>query len=379
MKVADNEYELAVIYRTKLKINTMIYQQLMEVEIDKLKFDLTNPRLPKRLQGADESKVIEWMLLDASLVDLIASIASNGFFPGEPLLAIKENDTYFTIIEGNRRLASCKILNNPSIATVKSKTIQGIIDEADQKNFPKKLPVFIFEKREDILAYLGYRHVTGVKSWGALPKAKYLFELYTLDASDDSLKNKCRSLAEKIGSRSDYVLKLLTSYELFQILETKDFFEIENLSEESIEFSNLVDASTRFSNISNYLGINFHSEKPLENLDLKNFEELTTWLFKRDNHGKTMIGENRNIRLLNEIINSDRALEDFKENGNIREAYLLTSIPDEIYTESIATCLRSLNNALEVVNHVSEGILENSLEQMEIIKKLVKKVLKNIE
>ena len=91
------------------------------------------------------------------------------------------------------------------------------------------------------------------------------------------------------------------------------------------------------------------------------------------------MAENRNIRLLNEVINSERALSEFKQSGNIREAYLLTSIPDEIYTESIATCLRSLNNALEVVNHVSEGILENSLEQLETIKKLTKKILKNIE
>jgi hypothetical protein len=357
----------------------MNYKQLIEVEIDKLKFDLNNPRLPKRLHGADENKVIEWMLLDASLVDLIASIASNGFFPGEPLLAIKENEKNYTIIEGNRRLASCKILNSPSLATVKSKTIQSILDEINLNNIPKKLPVFIFEKREDILAYLGYRHVTGVKSWGALPKAKYLFELYRLDDSKSSLKSKCRILAEKIGSRSDYVLKLLTSYELFEILEEKKFFKIENLSEETIEFSNLVDAATRFSNISNYLGINFYSEKPLDNLNIKNFEELTSWLFKRDNHGKTMIGENRNIRLLNEVIKSDRALEEFKESGNIREAYLLTSIPEEIYTESIASCIRSLNNALEVVNHVSESILENSLEQLETVKKLTKKIIKNIE
>src|SRR5690606_14155329 len=117
-------------------------------------------------------------------------------------------------IEGNRRLASCKLLNNPSLASVKTKSVINVVETTDSKNIPQKVPAFIFDKREDILAYLGYRHVTGVKSWGALPKAKYLFELFQLIKENISLKEKCQLLAKQIGSRGDYVLRLLTSYQL---------------------------------------------------------------------------------------------------------------------------------------------------------------------
>lgn len=358
----------------------MNYKELIEVKVENLKFDLKNPRLPKRLYGANDEKVIEWMLLDASLIDLIASIATNGFFPGEPLLAIEEPATEnYIVIEGNRRLASCKILNNPKIANVKSKSIASIIEESDKNNIPKKLPVFLFEQREDILAYLGYRHVTGVKSWGALPKAKYLFELYELDQTNRTLKDKCKSLAQKIGSRSDYVLKLLTSYELFQLLESKQFYQIKDLSEETIEFSNLVDAATRFGNISTYLNIDFYSENPLGNLNLDNFKELSEWLFRRDENDRTLVGENRNIRLLNSIVAAPRALEEFKKNGNIKDAYLLTSVPDEIFTKSISSSYKNLINAKEVVSTVSLMVKNSSIDSLESIKSLVKKLLKEID
>ena len=189
----------------------MKYKKLFEPRIEELEFDPLNPRLPKKLQSKSDAEVIEWMLLDASLLDLVASIGLSGFFPGEPLLAVenKKNGKY-TVIEGNRRLASCKILNHPELANVKQKTVLGILAESHKKNIPHTVPVFLFEKRSDILEYLGYRHVTGVKSWGSLPKAKYLHELLVLDQSDISLIDKCKQLAKKIGSRAgDYRFKLL--------------------------------------------------------------------------------------------------------------------------------------------------------------------------
>lgn len=353
----------------------MKYKELIEVPIGRLEFDKLNPRLPKKLSDANEAAVIEWMLLDASLLDLIASIAINGFFPGEPLLVIKnKTNNNYTVIEGNRRLASCKILNDPSIVTVKSKSIYNILESGQPKNIPKTVPVFIFEEREDILAYLGYRHVTGVKSWGALPKAKYLYELYSLDKTDYPLKEKCKTLAKKIGSRSDYVLRLLIAYQLFIIMESDQFFGIKNLSEENIEFSNLVDSATRFGNISTFLGIDFDSENPLENLKKENYIELSHWLYKRDEENKTKLGENRNIRLLNHIVANDKALAAFRNNANIKEAFLLTSVPDEIFSRSIQASYKSLLNADDVKEILTNRISQDTHKKIQDIEDLAKQI-----
>lgn len=355
----------------------MKYKKLFEANIQELEFDPQNPRLPKKLQNSNEADVVKWMLLDASLLDLIASIGTNGFFPGEPLLAIKNdlNDKY-TVIEGNRRLASCKILTNPSLASVKTKSIDNILSEVKEANIPHSVPVFLFEKRSDILAYLGYRHVTGVKSWGALPKAKYLFELLAEEDPNNSLDENCRSLAKKIGSKGDYVKRLLTSYQIFQKIESNKFFDIDNLSEETIEFSNLVDSATRYSNITKYLEIDFKQNEPLKTLNEEHLEELTHWLFERDENNKTMVGENRNIRILNSIIPVPKALEDFKSGTPIKEAYLLTEVPDEIFRQSITNSLKNLKNAEDVFMVISKQVKEDTIEEIKKIESITRDFLR---
>ena len=67
----------------------MKYDKLFEPKIEELEFDPLNPRLPKKLQNKSDAEVIEWMLLDASILDLVASIGLSGFFPAEPL-SLKE-------------------------------------------------------------------------------------------------------------------------------------------------------------------------------------------------------------------------------------------------------------------------------------------------
>jgi len=47
-------------------------------------------------------------------MEVAESIATRGFFPNEPLLAVKE-DGRFVVVEGNRRLAALKALREPSL------------------------------------------------------------------------------------------------------------------------------------------------------------------------------------------------------------------------------------------------------------------------
>ena len=62
---------------------------------------------------------------------------------------------------------------------------------------PTQLPVLKFKERNEILDYLGYRHITGIKQWSSLAKAKYLKELRERKP-DMSFKE----LAKSIGSRA---------------------------------------------------------------------------------------------------------------------------------------------------------------------------------
>jgi ParB-like chromosome segregation protein Spo0J len=78
------------------------------------------------------------MLSDATLIDLMASISENGFFSGEPIIVISNNDNY-TVIEGNRRLAAIKLLANPGLAIISPKAVEYLSIEAKEKEiFLKK-------------------------------------------------------------------------------------------------------------------------------------------------------------------------------------------------------------------------------------------------
>ena len=328
--------------------------RLTYLPLRNLVFDPQNPRLPLRYRQKADKEVIEWMLQDASLLDLVISIGQNGYFIGEPMLCVpSEKEGIYIVIEGNRRLAACKILSEPNIATVKQNAIREAIKDILQQNIPIEIPVFIFDGREDIMDYLGYRHVTGVKSWGALAKARYLSELYK-NLSQQNENEKYRFLARKIGSKADYVQRLLIGYQLYLILENEYYFQIKNLDEESIEFSNLVDATLRYTNLRRFLNIDVQEENALENLNKQHFIELTHWLFEKNSENFTRVGESRNIVILNKVVGNEMALKAFRNGLSLADAYLLTSAKEDLLQNSIKDSLRSLQKANELLPLVED-------------------------
>ena len=88
--------------------------EYIKIPLDKLKLDPNNPRLPKslRVKGASEEEIIEYMLLDASLIELMMAIGENNFFPGEQLLVVKDMGDSYKVVEGNRRLSAVKLLSS---------------------------------------------------------------------------------------------------------------------------------------------------------------------------------------------------------------------------------------------------------------------------
>lgn len=212
------------------------------VPVKNLRFDPDNPRLPSTVNGNKESEVIEWMLDDATLPELMAAIGEQDYFPGEPLLVVpadQRKDDIYTVVEGNRRLAAVKLLQNPGLAPMGSKKVQIISDEAKKR--PGELPALVFDKRDDILRYLGYRHVTGIKEWNPLAKARYLEQLAQKSKGPYS-KKKFQAMARTIGSHWDYVARLLTGLAIYKLMESRSFFGIQGLDENDIEFAVLTTA-----------------------------------------------------------------------------------------------------------------------------------------
>lgn len=313
--------------------------EIQYIETGKLEFDPENPRFYRLNDRAgSDNAVVEEMLDDESVQDLMLSIGEQDYFPGEPLLVVKKGKK-FVVVEGNRRLAAVKLLNGDlKPPKKKEKGVQIILDEAVYK--PTNLPCLVYKNREDVLRYIGYRHITGVKEWDALSKAKYLKELSDTFYQGKSYNVLFKSLAKEIGSKAYYVGLLLTSLNLYEQALDKDFFDLP-MTEKDVDFSYITTA-LGYKNITDWLGLEDRNDLDAKNLDVDNLNKLFAWFFVRDQQGETIIGESRGIKKLNKIVASEVAVDNLIKSKNIEEAFLYTNGQEEALEEALNLAESSL-------------------------------------
>ncbi len=194
------------------------------IKVNQLLFDSNNPRVPQELQGnTEEEAIIEYMVKFGNVTELMLSIAEIGYSDAEPLLVVSVNSEKYVVVEGNRRLAALKLLNDPSLTDLRVKAINDIVDNASVK-IPEEVPCIVYQNRTDILDYLGYRHITGVKDWGALEKAKYLDQLYNTHIDEVGQGGIYQKIAKMIGSRSDYTRKLHMALKLYELANDEAYY-----------------------------------------------------------------------------------------------------------------------------------------------------------
>jgi len=322
---------------------------LRYIDLTQLCFDPDNPRLPVDLLGVcDDQRVITHMLRDESLIELMGSIAETGYSPSEPLLVAPKKDGSYCVVEGNRRLAALKLLEHPELATVRVKSVNEIASKKKGSN--TKIPVIVYNDREDILDYLGYRHITGVKSWGALEKARYLRQLYIRHAADSTSNDEiCRSLAKMIGSRADYVGKLLAGLNLLEYANELAYFGMD-LDDGKINFS-LLTTAISYENIYRYIGLNSATDQEGEGL----IEENVRFLFERLFHPDLRIAESRELSQLSAIVGNSDALMSYKQGASLEEAAYFTDAPIEAFYKFLRDASTSLEKAARSVEKLNIG------------------------
>lgn len=319
-------------------------KKIIEIPIGDLVYDIANPRIPQSIKQEDEEKVLEWMINKENVIDLMYSIGEKGFFSGEPLLVIKNSDGKYVTVEGNRRYTATYLLQYPEKAPVRKVTIQEIADNANHR--PEVLPVVVFDSREDIVDYLGYRHITGVEPWDALSKARYLKLLCDRLGEGMSATEKYRALARQIGSRLSYVRQILVGGRLVDVIEGEDYFDIRDLSDQTFEFGSFYTAIVK-PNIAQYIGLNIDEDDPFVNLNIEHLRDLVSWMFEKNGENQTRVGESRNLNRLNKILDPrySKALEMFKAGETLTRAVELTDEADEIVKKKINDALAAIQVA----------------------------------
>jgi hypothetical protein len=258
-----------------------IHNELRYEDTENLLLDPMNPRLGRNVTALDvpQSEVLESM--SAWTLDELAVsfLEGGGFWTHEALLVTEEilyGKPSLVVVEGNRRLAALKLLRQafqtPEESSKKWLGIAAGGTAAD--NLFTKVPYIYVDSRKEIEAFLGFRHVTGIKEWRPAEKAEYIARLV-----DGGLSYK--QVMRKIGSKTPAVRQNYISYRL--LLQMED--TVEDLAVEKVqERFSVMYIALKTEGGKKYLSIDILAEpneakRPVPDTHLRSLAHFSEWLF----------------------------------------------------------------------------------------------------
>lgn len=338
--------------------------QAQMIQLDRLSYDPTNPRIAERLGPSPSQKMIEDMLLggDMKARELIPSFIENGYIPYEPMV-VRANDRNdgFIVIEGNRRLAALRSMLLSE-------------DEEERKAFSShnldRVPCLVFRGNDrQLTAYLGLRHLSKTKDWST--NAKALFVERTLK-SGFSLQEAGR-------------LTNTTSANLRLILLTRRMFDEASVlglalptadAEGETIFWHLGDAVRRL-RTKEYLQLQENSDplgRPV--YDQTRFENLVSWLYGNSKQGSTRVISNvRDIKALDLCLGNERATKALEEGASLAEAMEELEAAGATAVGHLDRAKRSAQRAMSFLSDVDRS----GLGQVEQAVKSLRDALEQLE
>ena len=281
-----------------------------------------------------------------SLEELAVSFIENGFWPQEAVMVVEEElygrSSKLVVVEGNRRIAALKYLEKAVAGEPVSRTWKKLAEgvQPDAKIFTN-VPYILAQSREDVTAFIGFRHVTGIKQWAPAEKAEFIARMV------DEKNMSYESIGKQLGNRTDTIRR---NYIAYRILRQIDDLEID-ISEEGLDkrFSVLF-LSLRENGVRTFLSLDIKAEPeeaqtpvPEDNRD--NLSNFVTWMFGSKD-SKPLFTDSRDVGNFARILSNDQAVE------------YLRSVPDPnfdlasqkagIEDEEIENQLKEASNQMEL-------------------------------
>lgn len=183
---------------------------LKPTSIGSLFLDPHNPRLAPAVEKRTERQIIEEIVLHEDVLELSKQIKTHGFFPSEPLIAVLEGGKKI-VVEGNRRLAACKLLLNPSLAPKSHEKRMRTIAGNFNAQALGKLPVLLAPSREAAYPLIIARHTdTQIVKWEPAMQAHFYSNLISAGLTVEEV-------AERFGVKTADIKEALHSHNLYRM------------------------------------------------------------------------------------------------------------------------------------------------------------------
>ncbi len=333
-----------------MAINTTIQYE----DPGNLYLDPKNPRLGRHNTeaGLSQEQILE-VMKEWTLDELAVSFIENNFWPQEALMVVEEDiagTIHHVVVEGNRRLAALKLLFKARNGNPISKRWEEIAATcaAERFNDLTKIPYLRADSRKDVQAYIGFRHVTGIKQWEPAEKAEYIAHLI------DNESMTYQQVTRKIGSRVDAVRQNYISFRLLlQMENTGDGISVKHVED---KFSVLY-LSMRTVGVQTYLDIDIRSDvdkakQPVPNEKIDHLIKFAMWLFGNDEK-EPIVTDSRMVDKFGKVLQSQEAIAYLNrvKNPKFEVAYRLAGGDEAETLELIEQAADNLEQALSTAHH----------------------------
>lgn len=325
----------------------------LDCPIELLELDSGNPRLQTGLDSptGSEDELINTLSDIAALDELITSISTNGYLNLEPMIVIGDSENGpFKVLEGNRRLATIKLIRDPALArrlriSVPAKISQSVIDTTS------KILCYRVATEDDARAFIGFKHINGAQRWDAYAKARYVTDWYKKGAG----KTKISVIADCLGDNNDTLRAYIYSQLILEQAEAANIWSVQDRANPGrFAFSHISTAIGR-KEYQEHLGLGNWSDtpplKPIKKEKLGNLDEVLSFIYGSKSSDQPALVKSQNPDLKDlglAIVNPDARLV-LKAKGTLDEARDAFKNPDQAFHDAIVTANIKLRRAIELI------------------------------
>lgn len=325
-------------------------ETITKVKTELLRLDRLNPRLLGESKHESDEAIIARLYRSAELDELLQSISANGYMDIEPLVVMSNPDNNgYLVLEGNRRLATLRLLQEPELVR-KIEKLEGlkiripVIENVSINDTFKEVSVYRVNSREDARAFIGFKHINGLKKWDAYAKARYAAEWYRTNKDTRQLEY----IAQSIGDRHDTIKRMVYAIYVLEQAREEDLFYVEDRYHTKFSFSHLYTALSR-SQYMEYIGLDSTwrsydpSPDPIPNGKLNELRQILVWIYgsKKDDLPPVVKSQNPDIKRLGEVIAHAEGLHVLKVKRDLDAAH---SSIEAVDRRLIASLIRARDN-----------------------------------